>query len=107
MSDYYFDPVLERKQKANENLLSVLENIGAEKFITLDYPDIITIDGKDFKAWPGCSKRVVEGRTIYDYVYQTTEKIDGTYPFFNVSVWIYRGKARFKTGLSYTSWCCW
>lgn len=104
MSEYYFDPIIERKHKANEKLLSVLENIGAEKFITLDYPDIITIDGKDFKAWPGYSKRSEKGKVIYDWIYQSTEPINGIYPFFNVSVWFYRGKARFKTGMEYTCW---
>lgn len=105
MSEYYFNPVIERKQKANEKLLSVLENIGAEKFITLDYPDTIAIDGKDFKVWPGCSKTVDKGKIVYGYVYQSTEEINGIYPFFNVSVWIYRGKPRFKTGFAYTGWC--
>lgn len=105
MSECYFDPVIERKLQANKELLSVLENIGAEKFITLDYPDIITIDGKDFKAWPGCSKTDEKGKTVYGYVYQSTEPINGIYPLFTVAVWVYRRKPRFKTGFAYTGWC--
>ena len=105
MSEYYFDPVIERKLQANKELLAILENIGAEKFITLDYPDIITIGGKNFKAWPGCSETVEKGKTVYGYVYQSTEAINGIYPSFSVSVWVYRRKPRFKTGFAYTGWC--
>ena len=96
MSEYYMDPVIEMWHRNDAKLRSVLENIGAERFYDFNPPDEISIDGKIFRRWDGDPlKEIYKSRVVWMYTYQSVEPINGIYPFFDVSVWFYRKKARF------------